>query len=70
MMVHLEDAALARGAMVGAVRLPRLTLLAKPYLAIALDGERGRLRSVLRREEAIAVVVGSRAGVREDRSRV
>lgn len=67
-VVHLEDAAAARGAVVRAVRLPSLAFLAEARLAVGLDGEgRGVVGAGLSgREEAVAVVVGRGAGVGED----
>ena len=68
MVVHLEHAAAARRAVVRAVGLAGLALLAEPDFAIAFNSEGGRLGRLLlgRREKAVAIVVGGRAGGSED----
>lgn len=65
MVVHLEHAATARRAVVGAVRLACLTFLAEAHLAIGFHGERrGGARSLVGRERAVTRVVcgGTRRG--------
>jgi hypothetical protein len=48
------------------VGFPRLALFAESNLAIALDGEGGRLGCARNGKETVAVIVRRRTGRRED----
>jgi hypothetical protein len=65
-VVHLEHAAAAGRAVVGAVGLPGLALLAEAHLAVGLDGEGGGQRGGVCGQSAVAIVVGGAAGRGED----
>ena len=64
-VVHLEHAAAAGRAVVGAVGLAGLALLAEAHLAVGLDRE-GRDGGRVHGQGAIAIVVGGAAGRGED----
>ena len=72
MMVHLEHAAAACRAVVGAIRLTSLAFLAEAYLTIALDSEGRSVIQVdlVRRKEPVAVIVGRRSGARKNSRRI
>lgn len=65
-MVHLENAALAGRAMVGAVGLAGLAFLTKPELAVRLDGEGGGARRSNGRQGRVAHAIGSTTRLGED----
>jgi hypothetical protein len=69
-VVHLEHAAAAGRAVVGAVGLAGLALFAEAQFAVGLDGEGGGLGRDVGRQRAVAMVVGRAAGRVEDGSRV
>lgn len=73
-MVHLEHAALARGAVVGAVRLLRLAFVTEAHAPVRCLHREGcvlQSPSFLRGQVAVAIVeVEGRAGIGEDGGRV
>lgn len=65
-VVHLEHAAAAGGAVVGAVGLAGLALFAEAQFAVGLNSERGGRGRGVCRECAVAIVVGGAAGRGKD----
>ena len=65
-VVHLQHAAAAGRAVVGAVGLSCLALLAETYLAVGFYGKGGGIGMNVGREGAVAIVVGRAARRGED----
>lgn len=70
-VVHLEHAAAACRAVVGTIRLARLTFLAEANLAVGFDGKgRGRTLGIVSGEGTVSAVVGGTTWWGEDGSGV
>ena len=65
-VVHLEDAALAAGAVVSAIGFLGLALFAEAHLAVGFYGEGSGGGGRVGRQLGVAVAVGGAAGVGED----
>lgn len=65
-VIHLQHAALAGRAVVGAIGLACLAFLTKPKVSVRLDGERGRVRRRDGGQRRVAHAICRATGIGED----